>query len=157
MTNCGFCAREARLSAAASSLPRVAAGNGGFVMIAQTLEHTTLHTSHRQSVRTVALVGRYAHQRMHELVMSADYDVLMVESPRHAYSKIKRTQPDLVVVCVSGDDHDACGVLSMLALDSDTSSIPVVTVAVTADDMPVLDLLDLPASSGTQLGCARLN
>jgi len=127
-------------------------------MIAQTLEQASPYRhAAPQPVRTIALVGRYAHQRMHELVASADYDVLMVESATHAYSKIKRAQPDLVVVCVSGDDHDACSVLSMLALDSDTSRIPVVTVAVTEDDTPVLDLLDLPASTGTELGCALLN
>ena len=127
-------------------------------MIAQTVEHASQHThTAAQPLRTIALVGRYAHQRMHELVASADYDVLMVESAAHAYSKIKRAHPDLVIVCLSGDDHDACRVLSMLALDTDTARIPVLTVAVSAADMPMLDLLDLTASAGGELTSARLN
>jgi DNA-binding response OmpR family regulator len=56
-----------------------------------------------------------------------DYEVILVESTAHAYSKIKRVLPDLVVVCLSADDVDGCRVLSMLALDSQTSSIPVLT------------------------------
>ena len=127
-------------------------------MIAQTLEQASPHRhATPQAVRTIALVGRYAHQRMHELVASADYDVLMVESTTHAYSKIKRARPDLVIVCLSGDDFDACRVLSMLALDSDTARIPVLTVATTDADVPMLDLLDLTASAGSELTAARLN
>lgn len=129
-------------------------------MTAQTLEHGTHHPqSDRQPVRTVALVGRYAHHLVQDLVDSADYDIAIVESLAHAYSKIRRSQPDLVVVCLSGDDHDACRVLSMLALDADTSHIPVVTVAAPpAGDAPDLELLELAASTGTALGhAARLN
>jgi DNA-binding response OmpR family regulator len=127
-------------------------------MIAQTLEHASPHRhTAPQPVRTIALVGRYAHQRMHELVASADYDVLMVESTTHAYSKIKRARPDLVIVCLFGDDSDACRVLSMLALDSDTAHIPVLTVATPDADMPMLDLLDLTASAGGELMSARFN
>ena len=78
--------------------------------------------------RRVALVGRYAHQYLEEAMVSApDYDVVFVESIRHAYSKIKRVLPDLVLVCLSSDEPDGCQVLSMLALDRDTSQIPVLT------------------------------
>ena len=127
-------------------------------MIAQTVAHASQHAhTAPQPLRTIALVGRYAHQRMQELVASADYDVLMVESTAHAYSKIKRAHPDLVIVCLSGDDHDACRVLSMLALDRDTAQIPVVTVAVSEGDVPLVDLLDLTASAGGELPSARLN
>jgi len=34
-------------------------------------------------------------------------------------------QPDLVIVCMSTHDLDGCQVLSMLALDRETSAIPV--------------------------------
>jgi CheY-like chemotaxis protein len=78
--------------------------------------------------RSVALVGRYAHQHLEDAMLGvADCDVVFVESTAHAYSKIKRVRPDLVIMCLSSDDMDGCQVLSMLALDSDTARIPVVT------------------------------
>ena len=76
-------------------------------------------------LRTVALVGRYAHQHLQD--PTNDYDVVFIESTTHAYSKIKHVLPDLVVICLSGDERDGCQVLSMLALDSQTARIPVLT------------------------------
>ena len=55
------------------------------------------------------------------------YDVVFVESSRHAYSQVKRVQPNLVILCVRIDDADGFQVLSMLKLDDDTRSIPVLT------------------------------
>src|SRR6059058_6685104 len=55
------------------------------------------------------------------------YDVVFVESSQHAYSQIKRVQPNLVILCVRIDDADGFQVLSMLKLDDDTRSIPVLT------------------------------
>ena len=55
------------------------------------------------------------------------YDVVFVESSQHAYSQIKRVQPDLVVLCVRIDDADGFQVLSMLKLDDETREIPVLT------------------------------
>jgi CheY-like chemotaxis protein len=78
--------------------------------------------------RSVALVGRYAHQHLEDAMLGvADCDVVFVESTAHADSRIKRVRPDLVIMCLSSDDMDGCQVLSMLALDSDTARIPVVT------------------------------
>jgi PleD family two-component response regulator len=57
------------------------------------------------------------------------YDVVFVESNAHAYSQIKRVQPDLVILCVRIDDMDGFQVLSMLKLDEDTRAIPVLTYA----------------------------
>ena len=34
------------------------------------------------------------------------YDVVFVESSEHAYSQIKRVQPNLVILCVRIDDAD---------------------------------------------------
>ena len=76
-------------------------------------------------LRTVALVGRYAHQHLQD--PTHDYDVVFIESTAHAYSKIKRVLPDLVVMCLSGDEAEGCQVLSMLALDTQTAGIPVLT------------------------------
>jgi CheY-like chemotaxis protein len=68
------------------------------------------------------------------------YDVVFVESNGHAYSQIRRVQPDLVILCVRIDDMDGFQVLSMLKLDEETRAIPVLTYAnqyegeTTADD-----------------------
>src|SRR5215510_2303384 len=55
------------------------------------------------------------------------YDVVFVESTRHAYSQVKRVQPNLVILCVQIDDADGFQVLSMLKLDADTRDIPILT------------------------------
>jgi PleD family two-component response regulator len=55
------------------------------------------------------------------------YDVVFVESSQHAYSQIKRVQPNLVILCVRIDEPDGFQVLSMLKLDPATREIPVLT------------------------------
>src|SRR5438094_9200081 len=55
------------------------------------------------------------------------YDVVFVESSEHAYSQIKRVQPNLVILCVRIDDAEGFQVLSMLKLDDETRGIPVLT------------------------------
>src|ERR1044071_8785581 len=63
-----------------------------------------------------------------ETVLEAGhYDVVFVESNEHAYSQIKRVQPDLVILCVRIDDMEGFQVLSMLKLDEETRAIPVLT------------------------------
>ena len=55
------------------------------------------------------------------------YDIVFVESNEHAYSQIKRVQPNLVILCVRIEDMDGFQVLSMLKLDEETCAIPVLT------------------------------
>lgn len=62
-----------------------------------------------------------------DMLGAGHYDVVFVESSEHAYSQIKRVQPNLVVLCVRIDDPDGFRVLSMLHLDEDTRHIPVLT------------------------------
>jgi PleD family two-component response regulator len=63
-----------------------------------------------------------------ETVLDAgNYDVVFVESSEHAYSQIKRVQPNLVILCLRVDDPVGFQVLSMLKLDADTRGIPVLT------------------------------
>ena len=63
-----------------------------------------------------------------ETVLDAGhYDVVFVESSQHAYSQIKRVQPNLVILCVRIEDMNGFQVLSMLKLDEDTRGIPVLT------------------------------
>ena len=61
------------------------------------------------------------------LLDAGHYDVVFVESSQHAYSQIKRVQPNLVILCVQIDDAEGFQVLSMLKLDDETRGIPVIT------------------------------
>ena len=63
-----------------------------------------------------------------ETVLAAGrYDIMFVESSEHAYSQIKRAQPNLVILCMRIDDREGFQVLSMLKLDDETRRIPVLT------------------------------
>ena len=65
-----------------------------------------------------------------ETVLEAGhYDVVFVESTEHAYSHIKRVQPNLVILFMRIEEHDGFQVLSMLKLDDETRRIPVLTYA----------------------------
>lgn len=55
------------------------------------------------------------------------YDLLFADAGEHAYSLIKREQPDLVVLSVHIDELEGFQLLSMLKLDPGTRRIPVVT------------------------------
>jgi CheY-like chemotaxis protein len=55
------------------------------------------------------------------------YDIVFVESSEHAYSQIKRVQPNLVILCVRIDAMETFQVLSMLKLDDETRQIPILT------------------------------
>ncbi len=55
------------------------------------------------------------------------YDVVFVESNVHAYSHIKREQPALVILCLDMRQREGFQVLSMLKLDDETRSIPLLT------------------------------
>ena len=61
------------------------------------------------------------------VLTAGHYDVVFVESNDHAYSHIKRERPSLIILCL--DVHESAGfqVLSMLKLDEDTRTIPLLT------------------------------
>ncbi len=81
-------------------------------------------------LRTVAIVDSHTRLELLEAVLEVPgHDIVFVARPADAYSHVKRLTPDLVVVFLSVDDAAGCQVLSMLALDSATSRIPVVTYA----------------------------
>jgi two-component system, OmpR family, phosphate regulon response regulator PhoB len=70
-----------------------------------------------------------------ETVLDAGhYDVVFVESTEHAYSQIKRVQPNLVILCVNVDSPNGFQVLSMLKLDAETRDIPVLTHTTDGDE-----------------------
>jgi len=75
-----------------------------------------------------------------ETVLDAgDYDVVFVESSEHAYSHIKRVQPNLVILCMRIEDTGGFQVLSMLKLDDDTRRIPVLTYTTEYEGQEVED------------------
>ena len=78
--------------------------------------------------RVVIVNGSLEILELIETILKAGhYDVVFVESNQHAYSQIKRVQPDLVILCVRIDSLDGFQVLSMLKLDAETRAIPVLT------------------------------
>lgn len=96
------------------------------------LESRTPATATAQKV--VIINGSTEILELLETVLDAGhYDVVFVESTRHAYSQIKRVQPHLVILCLRLEDPEGFQVLSMLKLDDDTRTIPVLTYA-TDDD-----------------------
>jgi PleD family two-component response regulator len=94
---------------------------------------TTTDTLRTQTEATLAqkvviVNGNAEILELLETVLDAGhYDVVFVESSAHAYSQIKRVQPNLVILCVNIEDMDGFQVLSMLKLDAETRDIPVLT------------------------------
>ena len=84
-----------------------------------------------------------------ETVLDAgQYDVVFVESNRHAYSQIKRVQPDLVILCVAIEEMDGFQILSMLKIDEETRAIPVLTY--TTQQEPATETDDTGEASDTE-------
>src|SRR5437870_8739957 len=89
-----------------------------------------------------------------ETVLDAGhYDIVFVESSEHAYSQIKRVQPNLVILCMRIDDLSAFQVLSMLKLDAGTRDIPVLTYATKDEDQD--DDEDASESSASEMFAAK--
>ena len=93
---------------------------------AETLRH---HAAAAATAQKVVIVnGTPEILDLLETVLDAGhYDVVFVESSHHAYSQIKRVQPNLVILCVRIAEADGFQVLSMLKLDEETREIPVLT------------------------------
>ena len=72
-------------------------------------------------------------QLLETLLDAGHYDVVFVESNEHAYSQIKRVQPNLVILCVQMSDINGFQVLSMLKIDEETRDIPILTYTVEID------------------------
>src|SRR5712691_2575639 len=86
------------------------------------------HVSSSATQKVLFVNGSTDMLTLLETVLDAGhYDVVFVESSDHAYSHIKRVQPNLVILCMRIEDHDGFQVLSMLKLDAETRGIPVLT------------------------------
>jgi CheY-like chemotaxis protein len=66
-------------------------------------------------------------QRLEFLLEAGHYDIVFAANLDHAYTEIKKTRPDLVILCLALEDPVAFQVLSMLKLDADTADIPLLT------------------------------
>jgi two-component system phosphate regulon response regulator PhoB len=96
---------------------------------------TATGTARRLTQKVLIVNGSSDVLEVLEPVLDAgNYDVVFVEASAHAYSQIKRVQPDLVILCVAMDDAEGLNVLSMLKLDADTRDIPVVTYTSASDE-----------------------
>ena len=81
------------------------------------------------------------------------YDVVFFESSHHAYSQIKRVQPNLVILCVRIAEADGFQVLSMLKLDDETRGIPVLTYTTEYDGQESEE--EVPELTGTEMFTAK--
>ena len=83
----------------------------------------------RSATQQVVVVnGSQAILAMVETVLNPGrYNLVFLESSAHAYSEIKRIQPNLVILCMRVENVQGFQVLSMLKLDKETRDIPVVT------------------------------
>jgi PleD family two-component response regulator len=80
--------------------------------------------------------GNEVPELLDTVLDAGSYDVVFVEAIAHAYSQIKRVQPQLVILCVHMDDVEGFRVLSMLKLDAETRSIPVMTYTIENGNEP---------------------
>ena len=84
--------------------------------------------SHTPVQKVVVVNGNTEVLGMLETVLDAGrYDMVFVESSDRAYSQIKRVVPNLVILCARIEDLDGFQLLTMLKLDDETRSIPVLT------------------------------
>jgi hypothetical protein len=111
-----------------------------------------------QPISTVAIITNHPQRDVPRAAFTVmDNALLVVEPTSRAYSQIKRMGPDLIVVFLSNDAVDACQVLSMLALDRETSRIPVVTWAAEPSDDAACEGDELASGAFTQAAQISLN
>jgi PleD family two-component response regulator len=78
--------------------------------------------------KVVVVNGNTEVLGMLETVLDAGrYDMVFVESSDRAYSQIKKVLPNLVILCARIEDLAGFHLLTMLKLDEETKSIPVLT------------------------------
>lgn len=118
----------------------------------ETLRHAAAAAATAQKV--VIVNGTPEILDLLETVLDAGhYDVVFVESSHHAYSQIKRVQPNLVILCVRIAEADGFQVLSMLKIDAETREIPVLTYTTEYDGQESDE--EVPELSGTEIFTAK--
>jgi CheY-like chemotaxis protein len=118
----------------------------------ETLRHAAAAAATAQKV--VIVNGTPEILDLLESVLDAGhYDVVFVESSHHAYSQIKRVQPNLVILCVRIAEADGFQVLSMLKLDAETREIPVLTYTTEYDGQESEE--EVPELAGSEMFTAK--
>jgi CheY-like chemotaxis protein len=118
---------------------------------AESLRHPAVTTA---AQKVVIVNGTPEILDLLETVLDAGhYDVVFVESSHHAYSQIKRVQPNLVILCVRIAEADGFQVLSMLKLDEETREIPVLTYTTEYDGQE--SEAEEPEISGSEMFTAK--
>ena len=122
---------------------------------AATADTLRLHADTAATAQKVVIVnGTPEILNVLETVLDAGhYDVVFVESSHHAYSQIKRVQPNLVILCVRIAAADGFQVLSMLKLDEETRRIPVLTYTTEYDGQESEE--EVPELAGTDMFTAK--
>ena len=70
-------------------------------------QHIRPFSAAPQAQKVVIVNGNAAILGLLETMLDAGhYDVVFVEPSAHAYSQIKRVQPNLVILCINLDDPD---------------------------------------------------
>ena len=123
-------------------------------MVINKIAHTTAGARDSDPVSTsnsqpVVIVDGSAEimDELETVLDAGNYDIVFVESAEHAYSQIKRVQPNLVILCVDLDEPAAFHVLSMLKLDQATRHIAILTYTIEGTEPDRLDEDELDASS----------
>jgi PleD family two-component response regulator len=76
------------------------------------------------------------------------YDAVFMESVARGYSRIRQIVPELIIVLTRIDDAETCRLLTMLALDRELCSIPVVTWVAPDAAAPTVEALRAERSAG---------
>src|SRR4051812_32785327 len=98
--------------------PESLPGAGGTPRMLTNAATATMTRTEAGAQKVVIVNGSTEILELLETVLDAGhYDVVFVESAAHAYSQVKRVQPNLVVLSLRMDDLDSFRVLSMLKLD----------------------------------------
>ena len=91
--------------------------------------------SQRAAQKVVVVNGNAEVLGMLETMLDAGrYDMVFVESSDHAYSSIRKVQPNLVILCTRVEDLDGFQLLTMLKLDDTTRNIPVLTYTTESEE-----------------------
>jgi len=98
-------------------------------------------------LKRVAIVGGSAEllDWLEPVLEAGDYQMLFIDPEDEPYSRIRVALPDLIVLAVRIEDLEAFGLMSMLKLDPETATIPLLTYTTEFEGQPVSDLLDAAA------------
>ena len=101
-------------------------------------------------LKRVAIVGGSAEllDWLEPTLEAGDYDMLFVDPVDAPYAHIRAASPDVIVLTVRIEDLDAFALLSMLKLDPETASIPLVTYTTEFEGQPVSGPLDTASRDG---------